>query len=179
MVAERLLQVRQLLAVGQAFHRGDVAAVGLHAEHQAGPGRRAVDQHRARSADAVLTAQVGAGVAEVVPEHVGERPARLYGHRVLAVVDPQPDGVAVGHGAPVLASPVLVSAACRSVGSTGIWSKLTAVPDSASLIAFSTAAGAPIVPPSPMPFAPVSLKADGVSRCTISIGHSSAAVGAR
>ena len=74
---------------------------------------------------------------------------------------------------------MLVSAACRSVGSTGIWSKQTAVPDSASLIAFSTAAGAPIVPPSPMPFAPVSLKANGVSRCTISIGHSSAAVGAR
>src|ERR1700730_14865516 len=174
MIAERLLQVRQVLTVGQPLDGADLAAVGLHAEHQAGPGRGAVDQHGARPADAVLAAQVGAGVAEVVPEHVGERPARLHGQRVLAVVDPQADGVAIDHDGAVLAS-----AACWSVGSTGIWSKQTAVPDSASLIAFSTAAGAPIVPPSPMPFAPVSLNADGVARCTISIGHSSAAVGAR
>ena len=67
-----------------------------------------------------------------------------------------------------------------SDGSTGMWSKLApSAPASASLTALSTAAGAPIVPPSPMPLAPVSLCADGVSRWTISTGQSSAAVGAR
>ena len=66
-----------------------------------------------------------------------------------------------------------------SDGSTGMWSKLVPVPAIASLTAFSTAAGAPIVPPSPIPLAPVSLCADGVSRWVISTGHSSAAVGAR
>jgi hypothetical protein len=74
MIAERLLQVRKLVAVGQSFDGADLAAVRLHAEHQARAGRAAVDQHGARAADTVLAAQVGACVAEVVPEHVGERP---------------------------------------------------------------------------------------------------------
>ena len=47
------------------------------AEHQAGPDRRAVDQHRARPADAVLAGQVGAGQQEVLAQQVGERLARL------------------------------------------------------------------------------------------------------
>ena len=61
-----------------------------------------------------------------------------------------------------------------------MWSKLT--PDlltSASLMAPRTAAGAPIVPPSPIPLAPVSLNRDGVCRWTMSMSHISAAVGAR
>ena len=68
-----------------------------------------------------------------------------------------------------------------SQGRTGMWSMLAAepAPASASLTALSTAAGAPMVPPSPMPLAPVSLNADGVSRWTISMGQISAAVGAR
>jgi hypothetical protein len=50
---------------------------------------------------------------------------------------------------------------------------------SASLTAVAMHAGAPIVPPSPIPFAPVSENCDGVSRWRISIGGISDAVGTR
>src|SRR5690242_13180076 len=172
MVAERLLQVRQLLPAGQPFHRADLGLVGLYPEDQAGADRLAVHEHRAGAADAVLAAEVGAGVAEVVPEHVGQRPAALDGQLVLPAVHRQGDRMRA-HVATSL------RAALTSDGSTGMWSNLIAVPDSASLTALRTAAGAPIVPPSPMPLAPVSLNREGVSRWTMSTGHISAAVGAR
>ena len=60
-----------------------------------------------------------------------------------------------------------------------MWSKLAPVPVSASLTALSTVAGAPIMPPSPIPLAPLSLNADGVCRWITSTGHISAAVGTR
>src|SRR5579859_5757899 len=189
-VAEGPLQVGKLVAVGQALDGADLGTVGLHPEDQAGAHRRAVQPHRARPADAVLAAHVGAGVAEVVAEHVGERPAGLDQQFVLGAVDPQPHLVPVAHSArlpvppapgPVRAppEPAPASAAHTSAGSTGMWSKLTPVPASASLTAFSTVAGAPIMPPSPMPLAPLSLDADGVCRWITSTGHISAAAGTR
>ena len=153
MIAEGLLQVRQLLAVGQPLHGAHLGPVRLNPEDQAGPHRRAVEDHRARPADAVLAAKVGAGVAEVVTEHVGQRPAGLDDQLVPAAVDLQGDRVQVLHAV----APAWLRAALTSCGSTGMWSKRTSVSDSASLMAPSTAAGAPIVPPSPIPFAPVSL----------------------
>src|SRR5580704_5708044 len=183
-IAERLLQIGQLVAVGQALDRTHVAPVRLHPEHEAGPDRGGVHEHRARAADAVLTAQVGAGVAEVVAQHVRQRPAGLDGELVLGAVDPEPDLPDVLHPAPLRCSPLTAtaspaSAAQTSAGSTGTWSNEIPAGRSASLIALSTAAGAPIMPPSPMPLAPVSLNCDAVSRCVIWTGHSSAAVGAR
>ncbi|MFD0648521.1 hypothetical protein ACFQ2Y_07435 [Streptomyces malaysiensis subsp. malaysiensis] len=56
-------------------------------------------------------------------------------------------------------------------------SSSTPVGRSASLTALSTAAGAPMVPPSPAPFAPVSVKAQGVSRWWITTSGISCAVG--
>src|SRR5580698_9446288 len=201
-IAERLLQIGQLLAVGQALDRTHVASVRLHPEHQAGPDRGGVHEHRGRAADAVLTAEVGAGVAEVVAQHVRQRPAGFDGELVLGAVDPEPDLPDVLHAAPLRCSPLTAlaalappippgppgspaataspaSAAQTSAGSTGTWSNEIPAGRSASLIALSTAAGAPIMPPSPMPLAPVSLNCDAVSRCVIWTGHSSAAVGAR
>src|SRR4249920_1779667 len=116
MVAERLLEVGQLIAGGQALDGADLGAVGLHAEDQAGPHRAAVDQHRAGAADPVLAAQVSAGVAQVVAQHVGQRPAGLHGELVLTPVDAQPDLVHVLHAAP---TPARASAALTSSGSTG------------------------------------------------------------
>src|SRR5262245_33889754 len=100
MVAERLLKVRQLLAGGQALDGADLGAVGLHAEHQARPGRAAVHQYGAGAADPVLAAQVRAGIAQVVAQHVGQGPARLHGEFVLTPVDAQVDAVHVLHAAP-------------------------------------------------------------------------------
>jgi hypothetical protein len=97
-VAERLLQIRQLVAVGQPLHGAHLGAVGLDAEDQAGPDRLTVEDDRARAADAVLAAQVRTGVAQVVAEHVGQRPAGLDGQVVVMAVDPQGDVVHVHHG---------------------------------------------------------------------------------
>ena len=55
----------------------DVAAVGLHREHEARAHRLAVDEHRARAAHAVLAAEVGAGELELLAQEVGERHAHF------------------------------------------------------------------------------------------------------
>ena len=84
---ERLLKRVQRVAVGEALDRLDLAVVGLHAEHEARAGRRAVDEDGARAADAVLAAEVRARVAEVVAQHVGQRAARLDRDLVARAVD--------------------------------------------------------------------------------------------
>ena len=53
------------------------SAVGLHREHQAGAHRLAVDQHRAGAANAVLAADMRAGLAAILADGVDQRPARL------------------------------------------------------------------------------------------------------
>ena len=75
--------------------------------------RRAVDQHRARAAHAVLAADVGAGEAELVAQEVGEvraRPRTLA--LVLAAVDRDRD-VAERRSSP-LRAPVPARAAARA-----------------------------------------------------------------
>jgi hypothetical protein len=51
--------------------------------------------------------------------------------------------------------------------------------ESASATALAMAAGAPMVPPSPIPLAPVSENSQGVSRWSISMGGISVVVGTR
>ena len=58
MLVERLLERVQRRAVRERLDRLDLVAVDLHGERQARAGRPAVDQHRARAADAVLAADV-------------------------------------------------------------------------------------------------------------------------
>ena len=55
-------------------HRGPV---GLHGEQAAAAHRDAVEEHRARAADAVLAADVRAGQAQPVAKEVGEEQSRL------------------------------------------------------------------------------------------------------
>ena len=84
-LAERVLQRRQLARPRrQALDGGDGVAVGLHREHQAGAHRRAVDQHRAGAADAVLAAGMRAGEQELVAQAVEQARARLDLDRVLS-----------------------------------------------------------------------------------------------
>jgi hypothetical protein len=120
MIAERLLQVRQLLAIGETLHRADLRPVGLDAEDQAGPDRGVVQDHRAGPADTVLAAQVRAGVAKVVAEHVGQRPASLDHQVVVAAVDLDRDRMRIGHGASRRLSTAWLSTALTSCGSTGM-----------------------------------------------------------
>src|SRR4029077_19935550 len=71
------------------------------------------------------------------------------------------------------------SAARMRCGVAGTSSIETPNGDSASLIALSTAAGAPIAPPSPNPFALVTDACVSVAKWWISIAGTSRAVGGR
>ena len=74
----------------QPFDGRHGVAVGGDREDEAGADRDAVEQHRARAADAVLAAEVRAGQAEVHAQEVGQQPAR----RGLAA----PGDAVDGHG---------------------------------------------------------------------------------
>src|SRR5215467_3028538 len=83
------------------------------------------------------------------------------------------------HLKPRSGAPAARSAAWMRCGVAGNSSIETPNGDSASLIALRTAAGAPIAPPSPNPFALVTDAPVGVSRWWTSIGGISRAVGGR
>ena len=67
------------------------SAVGLDREHQAGADRLAVEDDGAGAADAVLAADMGAGLAAVVADRVDQGLARLDADRVRRAVDGQRD----------------------------------------------------------------------------------------
>ena len=53
------------------------AALGLNRQHQAGADRGAVDNDRARAAHAMLAAEMGAGLPQLVAQAIGEMHSRL------------------------------------------------------------------------------------------------------
>src|SRR4029450_6679240 len=163
----------------QAFHRLDLAPVGLHAEDEAGSRRKAVEQDGAGAADTVLAAHVRARVAQVVAQDVGQRPAGLDLDLLGATVDGELCEVGFLHRpTPPCASDSLIAARRRS-GVMGSRSTSTPRCERASVTALATAAGAPMVPPSPIPFAPVSLNSQGVCRWKISTAGISVEDGTR
>ena len=97
MIHEGLLHRMQLVAVGQTFDGADFLAVGLHREHQAGAHRLAVDDHGAGAADAVLAADMGAGLPAILADGVDQRAPRLDRDGVLAAVDGEGDVGSFGH----------------------------------------------------------------------------------
>src|SRR3954451_3513577 len=173
-VGERLLQRVELAVLGQPLDGLDVQVVGLDAEHEAGARRLALDEHGAGATDAVLAADVRAGEAEVVAQHVGERAPGLDHGLAADAVDGDRDEVRIAH-----ACSRSRSASCRRSGVIGMRSISAPRWASASLTAVAMHAGAPIVPPSPMPLAPVSENCDGVSRWRISMSGISQEVGTR
>ena len=77
MLHEGALQRIELVAVRQALDGADLFAVRLYREHQARAHRLAVDEHRAGAADAVLAADMRAGLTAILANRVGQRAARL------------------------------------------------------------------------------------------------------
>ena len=63
--------------VFQALEGGDLGAVARHGVGDAGARGRAVDQHGAGAAHAVLAADVGAGEELVLAQEIGEVQSRL------------------------------------------------------------------------------------------------------
>ena len=77
-LAERVLDHAEFARRGrEALDGGDLVAVGLHREHQAGSHRFAIEQHRAGAADAVLAAGMGAVEQEILAQRIEQRLARL------------------------------------------------------------------------------------------------------
>ena len=68
-----------------------LAPVGLHREHQAGAHRVVVEDDGAGAADAVLAADMGAGLAAIVADGVDQRAPRLDPDRIVAAVDVERD----------------------------------------------------------------------------------------
>ena len=99
MIHEGLLHRMQLVAIRQPFDGADLLAIGLHGEHQAGAHRLAVDDDRAGAADAVLAADMGAGLPAILADGVSQCAPRLDADRVVAAVDGQGDGGLFAHAA--------------------------------------------------------------------------------
>jgi hypothetical protein len=161
MVPERLLQRVQLIAGGEPLDSAHPRTLGLRREHQAGAHRLVVDQHGAGTADAVLAAEMRAGEATILAQCVGQGAPRLDADRALITVHRERDVLFIAHCASHLASRSNCRIRCGVIGISKI---PTPNGVSASEIALRTAAGAPIVPPSPTPLAPVTLTSVRVSR---------------
>ena len=76
--AERVLDDAEFARCGcERLHGRDLVTIGLHRKYQAGARRLAVDQHRAGTANAVLSAGVDPVEIESVAQAVDQRGARL------------------------------------------------------------------------------------------------------
>src|ERR1700722_3769008 len=176
MLHERALQGVKLVAGRQAFEGADLLAFRLHREHQAGTHRRAIDEHRAGAAHAVLATDMRPGLPAILANSVDQRAARLDANGMGLSVDRKCNVASLAHTSFFLACR---SAARMRCGVAGI--SLIVAPNgvSASLMALRMAAGAPIAPPSPSPFARVIVASLKVSRCISSIGGISWQVGGK
>ena len=149
MIHEGLLHRMQLVAVRETLDGTDFLAVGLHGEHQARAHWFAIDNDRAGAADTMLATDMGSGLSAIFTDGIGQRAPRFDGDRVIAAVDIDRDRGFLAHAV----FSALRKAARMRWGVAGISLISTPNGESASLIALTTAAGAPIVPPSPSPFA--------------------------
>src|SRR3972149_3910638 len=90
LIPKGLLERVELPPLRQTFDGGDLGAIGLDGKHETGTDGRAVYQHRAASADAVLATHVSPGEAEALAEKIGQQQTGLDGAPVPDPVDPQP-----------------------------------------------------------------------------------------
>ena len=111
---EGALQRMQFVAVGEPFDGADFLALGLDGEHQAGAHRLVVDDDRAGAADAMLAADMGAGLPAIVANGVDQSAARLDADRIIPAVDVERDveffvhrAVHFGNGQPLRPCTVL------------------------------------------------------------------------
>ena len=166
MIHEGLLHRVELVAIGKPFDGTDCSFIRLHGKHQAGAYGFAVDDDRACAADPVLAADMRAGLSAIFTDRIDQRAARLDSDRMIAAVDGECDvGLVRSFGLSPAHSVFFFDrkAARMRCGVAGISSMSTPNGESASLIALTTAAGAPMQPPSPRPLAFVIELALGVS----------------
>ena len=88
-----LLHLGQLAVYGKALNGFDLLALEAGNRHRTGSQWQAIDQHRARAADADAAAIFGAGQPEVIAQHPEQRGLGIDIESVLFAVDGQ-----LGHG---------------------------------------------------------------------------------
>ena len=77
----------------QAFYRHHAPPLRLHREHEAGADRLALEEHGARTTDAVLAAHMRARQVQVIAQEIGKGGARLRGARARLSVDDEANGL--------------------------------------------------------------------------------------
>jgi hypothetical protein len=85
-ILHRLLERIEVAIGSERLDRRHFHAIALHGEHEARAGTAPADEHGARTAHAMLAADVGAGEVKLVAQEVGERHARLDLALVCAAV---------------------------------------------------------------------------------------------
>ena len=92
MLYERPLKRVQLVAMSEALDGADLSPIGPHRQIAARIDGLTVQQHRAGSAFAAITADLGAGQAEMVAQQFGKRPTIFHLKAMLSAIHHQPDG---------------------------------------------------------------------------------------
>src|ERR1700722_18263545 len=93
-LAKRILQYAQPLRVGrQALDGGDLCAIGLHREKQAGKHPVAVQKNGAGAAHAVFAAGMRAGEIKRFTQEIDQRQTRRHGRAARLAVDGEIDAV--------------------------------------------------------------------------------------
>jgi hypothetical protein len=80
----------EFAVVAQPLDGGDLAALQLLSQQQAGQGRLAVHKHRAHPALPQLAAVLGPHQPQVLPQDLQEGAVRWDEHPVVLAVDPKP-----------------------------------------------------------------------------------------
>jgi hypothetical protein len=84
---ECVLHGVQFVAVCETFDRSDTLALRLDREHQAGSYRVIIENHCARTADAVLATDMRPGQPAFVADDIDQRLSRLDPDRMVMPVD--------------------------------------------------------------------------------------------
>ena len=89
MLDEGRLHRMQRIALRQSLDGGHRAGADINGQQHAGGNRRAIQPNRAGRASAAVAADFRAGEIEWPAQHLGQRGARLHGHRARHAIDAQ------------------------------------------------------------------------------------------
>ena len=120
MIDERLLERVELAIAPQSLDREHLAPLALGGEEDAGIHRPAIEEDRADATFCLKAVLLGAGQAEVGPEHVEERAVRLGQHLVALAVDGEGERDLRHDAASRMRSRQRVSARVTSVSTTRV-----------------------------------------------------------
>ncbi len=158
---ERAQRARGSAALGQAFDRPELRAIGLADRHEAAVDHLAVEDDRAGAALALAAAFLGAGEAEVLAQHVEEAAHAGHGDLARLAVDGEAEGRADAASARLREGGHAWAASAARMRSGVAGSSVTQTP-TASWMASMTAGATTSMGSSPTPLAPCGRAAEGL-----------------